>query len=162
MSAQPDDLTAFTRTLANVPPHAGNLDRDALLFAAGRAAGRRGAFWPATAVMLAGLSAALAVALVARPPTVVEVVRLVSVPTPATPENTARQPVPDAPADTAPGPAASPDWVAGMRLRQRILRDGVGALPQAPWVAPSPSSGDVPDLSSLRLNASHPDGGLFR
>ena len=162
MSGEPDHLRAFTHALAGVPPDPGRLQRDALLFAAGRAAGRRGAFWPATAALLAALSAALTVALVSRPPTRVEVVRVVPVPTPVPADVPGPVPAPDdraEPTESEPSPALA----EGLRLRQRVLREGVRALPQAPWAsaAPLPSS-DVPDLYSLRLNASHPDGGRYR
>jgi hypothetical protein len=164
MSGELDDLTAFTRSLANVPPHPGQLNRDELLFAAGRAAGRRGPLWPATAAALAVLSTALGVMLVTRPPTIVEVERIVRVPTP----------VPtDAPATDSAGPsdelsaptssAPSPGLTEALRQRQRIFSDGAGEQPQTAWASQStPLSSDIPDLSSLRLNASRFDGERYR
>jgi hypothetical protein len=162
MSGQADDLSAFSRALAGVPPHPGLLDRDALLFAAGRAAARRGRFWPVTAGVLAALSAALAGVLLFRPPTVVEVERIVHVPAPA-PAVPDHQPVaaPDDQADPSQS-SPSPDLAEGLRQRHRILGDGVSTQPQRPWASSSPgSSEDVPSLSSLRVNA-HPDGEQFR
>jgi hypothetical protein len=162
MSGETDDLTPFTQSLANVPPHPGQLDRDALLFAAGRASVRRGAWWAATTAALAALSTVLAVVLVARPPTVVEVERIVHVPTPAPHD----APPPDSagPRDEPTSTVPSPALVWGSGLRQRVLGDGVGELPQAPWASQSspPSADDVPDLSSLRLHASHSEGERFR
>jgi hypothetical protein len=164
MSGEPDDLTAFTRSLANVTPHPGQLNRDALLFAAGRAAGRRGPFWPATAAALALVSTVLGATLLVRPPTVVEIERIVRVPTP----------VPaDAPAADLAGPrddpstptpsAPSPALTEALRQRERILSDGAGEQPPAAWASQStqPSS-EIPDLSSLRLNASHSEGERYR
>jgi hypothetical protein len=169
MSQGPDDLMAFTHALAGVPPDPGRLDRDALLFAGGRAAGRRKPFWPATSLVLAALSGALAVALVTRPPAIVEVERIVYVtaPGPVDPP----KPVPSPPPKDLPTPTETPGEPAlgsetlaeGLRQWQRVLGDGPVALPQAPWAAGSSrSSPDVPDLSSLRLLASHPDGEPWR
>jgi len=57
-----DDLSACERRLAGWQPAAGNLDTDAMLFAAGRAAGRRGRLlWPALCTLLAAQVAGLGV-----------------------------------------------------------------------------------------------------
>jgi hypothetical protein len=164
MSGEPDDLSAFTRSLANVPPHPGRLDRDALLFAAGRAAGRRGVFWPATAVALATLSVVLAGILATRTPTVVEVPRIIPVPTPIAPEGPPPQPAPVEDARPVPTPSApSPDLAEGLRQRQRLLADDTSERGRAPWITETPArSADVSDLSSLRLNALHHDRGPLR
>jgi hypothetical protein len=176
MSAEPDDLKPFTRALAGIPPHPGQLDRDALLFAAGQFAARAGrlrrAIWPATAALFSTLSAVLAVVLVTRSPGVVEVERVVYLPAPASPKQQAPGSKDDPSHRTEDSREASPDSSfilypssfssEGLRLRQRILRDGVRDVPQAPWAAPPPSSDDVPDLASLRLNASQPFGERFR
>jgi hypothetical protein len=162
MSREPDSLTAFTHSLANVPPHPGQLDRDALLFAAGRAAGRRGAFWTSTAAILAVLCTALTVTLLTRPPTVVERAVYVKVPVPAEapPPDTA-PPGDDLPATSPTAPSLA--VAEALRLRQRVLDNGVGETPQATWTSErSRPSDDVPDLSSLRLNAAHSDGEQFR
>jgi hypothetical protein len=164
MSGEPDDLTTFTRSLANVPPHAGQLDRDALLFAAGRAAGRRGLVWPTLIGVLAVLSVALTATLLTRPTTVVVVERTVRVPAPVPqrppPADTVR------PADESSAPDQTPPSPAltdALRLRQRLLRDGLGELPRTTWTSESTSpSADMPDLSSLRLNAAHTNGETFR
>jgi hypothetical protein len=162
MSGEPDHLRAFTHALAGVPPDPGRLQRDALLFAAGRAAGRRGAFWPATAALLAALSTALTVALVSRPANRVEVVRVLPVPRPVPADVPRPVPAPDDRPETTEAPP-SPALAEGLRLRQRVLREGVGALPQTIWTSPAPiPSPEVPDLYSLRLNASQPDRGQWR
>ena len=161
MSHEPPDLAAFTRTLAEAVPHPGRLDRDALLFAAGRAAGRRGRFWPATAAALAVLSASLGATLLFRTPAVVEVVRIVHVPIPAPAPEPAVLPA----EEPSPPPAAplAAEWVTDLRLRERMLREGSSAVPSSPWAAaPSRPTPDVPDLSSLRLNPTHPTGDRFQ
>jgi hypothetical protein len=148
MSDQPDDLTAFTRALAEVAPHPGGFDRDALLFAAGRAAVPRRLFWPVLTVILALLSASLTVAFVTRPPRVVEVERIVYVSVPADP--VAR----DVPVEehTPAPPPLPPEWVEGLRRRQRLVDEDPGPLPTTAWT-PS-GSHDLPDLLDLRLNHS--------
>ncbi len=156
MSAEPEELKPFLDALARVPPHPGRLDRDALLFDAGRRSAPRGVFWPLAALGLAVLSAGLTVALAGRSPGVVTVERIVYVPAPAPkiPAESAAEPEP-APA------AASPDWVEGLRLRQRVARDGVNALSSPAWAAPPPRA-DIPTYSELRLNAPVEKGELFR
>jgi hypothetical protein len=59
-----DDLSNCERRLANWQPAAGNLDADAMLFAAGRAAGRRRRapmLWPTLCALLAAQAAGLGV-----------------------------------------------------------------------------------------------------
>jgi hypothetical protein len=156
MSEELTDLSAFTQSLAEVRPNVGQLQRDAILFAAGVAAGRRGRFWPGFAAAMSLLAAGLGATLVFRPPTTVEVERIVVVQV-ATP-----QPAPGP--DTAPKidgenqpvivDPSGPDWSEGLRQRESLLR-GDGPTPSAVW-APFPPPGipnPVPDLSSLRLNA---------
>jgi hypothetical protein len=67
------------------------------------------------------------------------------------------------PALEAPSPernslTADREWVEGMRLRERVLREGEMALPSPSlaWFGPppgSPSSRDMPELSGLRRGA---------
>ena len=140
MSTEPDDLKAFTDALAGVPPDPGQFDRDALLFAARRAAGPWGVFWPTMAAALAILSGALTVTLVTRAPTIIVVERPVYVPTPIPQDEPVPETVPvqeDHPAPTRDSPP--PALVEGLRLRQRVLRDGVSALPHTPWASPLPN-----------------------
>jgi hypothetical protein len=86
-----------------------------------------------------------------RSPTVLEVPRVVLVPAPA-----AKSP-PATPDESLPLPedsALQAEWAEGMRLRERVLREGVAALP-APsdtWSgAPERplSDRDVPEISAL-------------
>jgi hypothetical protein len=158
MSDEPADLTAFTRTLAEAAPHPGHLNRDALLFAAGLAAGRRRRFWPAVAAALALLSAGLGATLLLRAPAVREVDRIVYVQVPAPVPESVRPPTPAPSTPEEPSPLASAppgaEWIAGLRLRNQVLRDGLSALPTTVWLAPAPGTAEtVPDLSALRLNA---------
>ncbi len=146
------DLKPIESALAILVPQPARLDRDRLLYEAGRLAGRSGRsnrrrfVWPAIA---AALAAMLVVSLVARPePRIVE--RIVRVPVEA-PSPVARAPESDVP----PGPAvavavvrqhepqAAPqpamDWPGEMpysRLRDLVLASGVDA-----WRAPTPQTG---------------------
>lgn len=159
-------LTAFARILAKATPDRGSLDRDALLFAAGQAAGtRRGRLWPVATAALVLLSTGLAATLALRSPAVREVERVVYVPAPA--------PTPPAVSDSLPAravaspaaPPLGPEWVDGLRLRERILRDGIAAMPApAVWSAAAarPLPDDLPDPSALRLHARpYSTGDLF-
>jgi hypothetical protein len=149
-------LNAFARSLAATAPHPGGLDRDALLFAAGRAAqARHGRVWRVGTLLFALTSASLGAALAMRPASVVEVERVVYVPAPA-------------PATSAPARAAAPvamgatadaataeQWSAGVRLRDRALREGIAGLPavylsSADTRLPPLSERDIPEISALR------------
>src|SRR5690242_1894554 len=61
------ELTAVERALAGLTPAAGGLNRDALMFAAGRASARRGWGWPAAAGGSALAAAVLGAVLLFRP-----------------------------------------------------------------------------------------------
>jgi hypothetical protein len=170
MSDESTDLTPFEQRLAEVPPNPGGFQRDALLFAAGRAAGRRGRFWPAAAAALALLSAGLGATLALRPPSVVEVERVVVVPAPPP---SVPEPAPPAQPERSSLAVAPlvPEWSEGMRLRERVARDGLGAAPPSVWLAPAPLpppgqeagglGASVSDLSTLRLNATRLPGEQF-
>jgi len=161
MSDEANDLTAFTQRLADVPPSPGKFQRDALLYAAGLAAGRRGRFWPAAAATLALLAAGLGTTLVIRPPSVVATVRVVVVPAPPP----MPEPVPS-PQQERPPLASAPlaaEWIEGVRLRERMLRDGVSPTSSIVWAALPRATmpNEIPDLSALRLNATHLPGEQF-
>jgi hypothetical protein len=151
MSEEPTDLSAFTQKLAEVRPDAGQLQRDAILFAAGVAAGRRSGHWPKIAVSMAVLAAGLGATLLFRPPTEVkvEVERVVLVQVPV--------PEPESPISVKDEPVPPPtsDFSEGLRQRERFLRGDGGTLVSEVW-APLPTAAkpnDVPSLSALRLNA---------
>lgn len=157
MSDESTDLNAFEKRLTQVPPDPGRLQRDALLFAAGLAAGRRGRFWPTAAGGLALLCLGLCLTLVLRPPAVVEVECVVIVRLPA--------PEPEAPPslqqERPPQSvvAVTPEWLEGIRLRERVLRDGLDAMTSSVWAAaPTPTTREIPGFSDLRLNASPSSG----
>jgi hypothetical protein len=110
------ELASFEEELRDLAPRRGCLDRDALLFAAGRASAKAGRWRGATACLVA-LSLALGVALAVRPaPPVVERVVYVPVEPETTPE----------PPTAAPPPAVSRD-----RLIEQVFLRGLDGLPDA-------------------------------
>ena len=113
-----DGLSRFT-------PSLGNLDRDAILFAAGRASARPGRKWSAVAALLA-LSQALTLAL------------LVTTPTPPRPEPSAPT-VPSIPSES-------------VILRPEAVRDWQTAFDEAPY---SPPAMDdlIPDEPPLHVSS---------
>ena len=125
----PDPLAV---ALSKLDPAPHGFDRDALMFAAGRASkGRALTFWRAAAGACAVLAAGFAVAYFTRPPVVIERPRAVyvdraapAVPPPA-PETKPEQP-PAAPSpgwnyDPPPEPGAAARW---LNLRNEVLTAG--------------------------------------
>jgi hypothetical protein len=152
MSERPHDaaLTEFERALAALEPAPPALDRDRLLFEAGRrSARRRGWPWPAAAAALGLLAAGLGGTLLLRPapPVVVRVVR----------EHTV-SPVhaPDGDSEDGPAPVGRPGY---FQLREQLLTRGLESLPTpapAPAEPPAPLENflDEPGLSGPRRD--HP------
>ena len=114
-----DGLSRFT-------PSMGNLDRDGLLFAAGRASARPGRKWPMVAALLA-LSQALTLALL-----------VAGTPPPSRPEPPTEV-VPDVPTESEP-------------LSPPIIRRWPSALDELP--VPEPASSDLmPDEPPLHVSS---------
>ncbi len=133
MSQQPlePELTALERELALLEPSA-RVDRDAILYRAGRASTRPSRLWPALAAVSTVAACVLGVLLLRQAltptptPTVVE--RIIHVPAP--PEPT---PGPSTP-DTSPpaGPDAGPTAGGYLRQREQVLRWGPDVLHTSP------------------------------
>jgi hypothetical protein len=135
MSEAPD-LTALAADLRRLAPAPAGLDRDALLFRAGRASARRGWAWPAATALATATAASLALVLALRPPEVQTVERPVVVvvekqaptvpqlqPTPPeAPSIDATEPEPTPP---APGPAGR-----YLQVQEHLLRWGLDGLGQ--------------------------------
>lgn len=138
------DLSATEAALAALAPAPAALDRDRLMFQAGRAAGGAAGWgWPAATGALTALAAALALVMVLRPPVVTETV-VVHVPVEVTPAPAPPKPEPDTPADSSPVTsrpadlAALPPVAPGyLRLQDQILRWGLDALPAGRPAAPA-------------------------
>jgi hypothetical protein len=149
-------VSEFAKTLATAVPHPGRLDRDALLFAAGRAARvRYERLWRASAALLFLLCVGLGATLVLRPQGAIERERVVYLPASAAP---AAQPSTTVQDTSPPSPVVA--WqgagrAEGLHLRDRLLREGMAALPPCPLVwngaAVQPlSERDVPEIAALR------------
>jgi hypothetical protein len=138
-------LSAVERALAGLAPSAGALNRDALMFAAGRASAPRGWGWPCAAGATLA-AAALAVLLFFRPAPE-PVVRYV--PAPAAPQETAPSPPPAGDSlaqDEAPVSPPRPG-MGYLTLRQQVERWGDAGLPSTP-LADDGKPTESPDAGS--------------
>jgi hypothetical protein len=129
----PEGLSAVESALRGLAPHAGALDRDELLFRAGRASAPRRWPWAIAAAASTAAAGVLAVLLALRPepPVVVERVRYVALPAEDEPSSVppeARQPRP---------PLPHLEW------QDKIITRGLDAFGERPPDRPSilPSQG---------------------
>jgi hypothetical protein len=135
--SQPDpapELDALADELRRLAPTPPGLDRDALLFRAGRASAGRGWLWPAATAVSSLTAAALGAALLLQPPpqTVVETIRVrVEAPAPSAPPGVEPYPV----AAEAPAPDDRPPH---LRLQEHLLRWGLDGLGEPPQSEPPP------------------------
>lgn len=138
-------LSALADALAGLKPRPAALDRDALMFRAGRASAPRRWAWPLATVAVSLVALGLGVALLVRQPRVVERIEYVRVevpvPAPPTPET---PPVPtpaDAPSLVTHEEEAPP--LSGVRrLEDHLLRWGLDGLPPAPHAPPPKETPD--------------------
>jgi hypothetical protein len=135
-------LNAVAAALTSLKPSAA-LDRDRLMYRAGRASVSRHLLWPLATGASSALAAVLAVVLLARPaPAPVDRVVYVPVPLPQAPIPEPPGVAKDAPAPTdAPPVALSADpWPATpyARMQDRVLRWGLDGLAEPPLPAPDP------------------------
>jgi hypothetical protein len=150
----PEELNAFARTLSAAMPHPGRLGRDALLFAAGRAAqARAGRVWRLSTVFLLFACIGLGASATLRAPALVERERVVYVQAPS-PSLPAPQSVPEVEQRQPTVTVQVSDWADGLRLRERVLAEGVDALPPVLVASNGPtphrlSVRDLPELSVL-------------
>lgn len=145
-------LTALERALAGLAPSPGALDRDALMFAAGRASVRRGWAWPCAAAG-ATVAALLFGALLLLRPEPEPVVRFVPVPAP--PRQNETPSPPDAPSAVGEAPAPAPKGSPlppepnYLTVRHQVERWGDAGLPRAPIPATDERSMPPNDLLDL-------------
>jgi hypothetical protein len=139
-------LEAALASLAPAP-----INRDVLMFRAGRASAPRGRFWPCAAAVLAVIATGLGAALAVRPgPQFFE--RVVFVPMPAPPPRVAEAP-PPAPIRETPEDSVSASERARLScfaLQQQALRWGVEGLPTPRGFGPATAAAEspLPDVSS--------------
>jgi hypothetical protein len=145
----------LAQRLAALRPDPGPVNRDRLLFEAGRRSARSGRLWPAASVFLALTCAALTVRLWQMEPVVVTV--LVPAPAGAVPT----PPPPPSPPESLPAPveevvrapeeeapeADGGDLRQAVRLRRAVFRWGVDALPAVPAMVLPPTSAGDEDLT---------------
>lgn len=148
MSRTPEDLTALESALASLAPSAPALNRDQLLFEAGRSAAPRRLHWPLLTTAFAGLSAVLGVQLMTRAEPATRIVEVVV-------HQPAPVPVPKVevvePATTTPNASkwghsfhSSSGYLS---RRDRALHFGQDSLP-APSPVPAGTSDSPKDLKS--------------
>jgi hypothetical protein len=125
MSAfEEQELKKLESALSGLTPRPVHLDRDGLLFEAGRRSVGPSWIWPGAALGMTAVASLLLVALVSRP-TPERVIQIVHEPAPAQPERPVAPPVAVAPeTDEHPVHPSSYWW-----LQQIALRDGVEQLP---------------------------------
>jgi hypothetical protein len=134
------ELAALEEQLRQLAPCESNVDRDTLLYQAGRASVRRRWLWPVATMGSMLTACALAMVLVLRPAPVVE--RIVHVPVPV--------PVNDTPPDSpivvseeppVVYPVVQEDLSPRHRLQEHLLRWGLDGLEPAPPGSPTPVPG---------------------
>jgi hypothetical protein len=152
--ADDPEVMDLESALRGLRPRA-DLDREVLMYQAGRAAAGRGWGWPlATAAALA-LVATLAIRLFTlAPPAVERIVLVPAAPAPQPPRESGASPLPaqEPTRITPPESAETPDaflYPSPHPLRDHVLRWGLDGLPPAPELAPTPPS-DSP-ASLLRI-----------
>jgi hypothetical protein len=180
MSAQPQpdenpELTAVEAVLGSLAPAPGRLDRDRVMFQAGRAAPRRSlarAGWPALAACLAAVATGEGALLSSRP-AIRYVDRVVVVREPASSPAPAPSPVPIAGPEPEPEPKLAGNFLEARlpfvtltrvetdyeRLRARVLKYGLDGLPEPPALAANPGTYSAvrPDESAAALLRSEVD-----
>ena len=130
-----DELNALASALRGLTPSARPLDRDALMYQAGRASGpRRTWLWPAATAASALITVGFGLAMWGRPAEVKTIERVVYVPALVQPLSTpsVETPIPE---DRPAAPVSSP-WEAPAsryeQVRDNVLRWGLDGLPAAP------------------------------
>jgi hypothetical protein len=137
------ELRAVEAALAGLVPAAPAVNRDRLLFEAGRRSAARGRAWPLATLGFAVLSGVFAIAtfsaLLAMYRTKPEV-RVVYVPVPASSAEVVEK-APEPPAPERVLAAAGPTFSGNeyLRQRQQVLRWGADALPDPPPDPPGPT-----------------------
>jgi hypothetical protein len=134
-------LDALAGALRGLAPRAGGLDRDALMFRAGRASAPRRWAWPLATAASAAAALALGVLMWARPepaPRVVE--RVVYLPA-ESPPRAPDQPAPS-PGDAGTGTGS---WSSYLQMLPRVARWGFDGLPPLPESPPDRDAPPTPD-----------------
>jgi hypothetical protein len=129
-------LSELERSLAELTPSAAGLDRDRLMYAAGKAAAtpRLRYAWPAASGALTALAASLALVLIMRPAPEIRIVHVPVQVVPAVPEPEDI----DAPPAAVPEPARPISPFSYWRLQESAVQHGLDAPPDPPVDAAPP------------------------
>jgi hypothetical protein len=157
------EIARLEAALAGLAPVPARIDRDRLLFQAGRRSARRGRLWPCAAALFALVAGGLGVALAVRPgPQITERIVYVPLPPPAPPVEVVTAP-PAPVREAAEDPVSSSERARfGSRsLQQRVLRWGVEGLPlaSAPVAGNRPATTVPPPSSYQQMRKSLKIGG---
>ncbi len=151
MSERPEEreLTALEAALRELRPKPDSIQRDALMYRAGRASVHSW-LWPLVAMATTMIAAVLGIVQLARPvPPVAE--RIVYLPAPAVPQ----EPVSVKPEESAPPsvpeplvsePLDSSPRGQYLRMQERVLRLGLKGIPPPPPAPPLPEQPTVEQL----------------
>jgi hypothetical protein len=140
-----DDLSRLENALRGLAPVPVQLDRDRLMFDAGRAIHPTGWKWPLATGALSVVAVVLGVCLFMRPePRVVERIVRVYVPAQPLPAPAPPTPGPDStPGEfTSPGPTL-PGTSGYLQLQEQVLRWGLDGVPAARPTPPPPQTPDT-------------------
>jgi hypothetical protein len=143
-----EELNALEAGLRQLAPRAPTLDRDALMFRAGRASAPRGWAWPLAAAASTLVAVALGMALALRPDPPTSV-RVVQVPAPEPAPSPGPEPV-SPPAPTVSGDSWSPESSRYFRLQEQVLRWGLDGLPPLPPATAPPEPATLDNLLRLQ------------
>jgi hypothetical protein len=157
-------MKAFIQNLKSASPLAGNLNRDELLFTAGRAAQARSArVWQYSTALLALVAVGLGTTLALRAPDVVERERLVYLEQPAAARSAPQTSTPRPISAETPSAHVETDGNEGVELPARLLLAGGNAasVTSAEWAhtALRPLSQSVPEAAALRFSRNSGDSG---
>jgi len=147
MHGRRDGISDFEAELAALRPAPAGVDRDGLMWRAGRASSSGAGAWRAATAACALVAVVLGVALARRPPATPAPQRAVAVRA-AAPAGEAAAPVPRVASVAALGaaplglPVSDDSYV---RLRELVLAEGVAALEARP-AGPAPAPGNLEDL----------------
>jgi len=148
------DLAPFADALQKLAPQPSHLSRDALLFAAGKAAGQSKIpvwVWPTATGTFAAISLVLTAFLVSPSETVLPETRVEMVYVPVDPHAPPQPPLPE----PKPAPKAKPnppseeatDIARAMKMRRDVFRWGVDMLPESK----SGGGGSSPDVNAREV-----------
>jgi hypothetical protein len=141
-----DELNKLENALRGLAPVPVQMDRDRLMFDAGRAARPAGWKWPMATGIVSLIACVLGVCLMLRPePMVIERTVYVQVPSKPVPEPTPRPAPTPTPLEYSSQDSPRPETSGYQQLQEQVLRWGLDGLPAARPTPPPPQTPDTVD-----------------